>query len=211
MLLLGGCVQPSMAPNIDGATARIFDALGVQMMLAPRAGCCGALRFNMNDQDGGLAHARRNIDAWWPYVQAGAEAIVMNASGCGVKVKEYGHLLARDTAYSAKAERIAAMTRDVSEILPEFEAPLKAKTAGKIGKRIAYHSPCTLQHRQQIRGKVEAVLRAVAIDVQLCADSNLCCGSAGTYSVLQPVLSYRLRDNKLNKLQACKPDMIESG
>ena len=210
MLLLEGCVQPVMAPNINTATARVLDALGVQLMAAPKAGCCGAIRYHMNDQEGGLDDMRNNIDAWWPYVESGVEAIVMNASGCGVTVKEYGHLLAHDAQYAEKAKRISALTRDISEILPDFEAELQKMLHGKIGKRVAYHPPCTLQHGQQIRGKVESLLRAVGVDVQLCADSHLCCGSAGTYSVLQPELSYQLRDNKLANLQATHPDMIVS-
>jgi glycolate oxidase iron-sulfur subunit len=210
MLLLDGCVQPSMAPNINAATARVFDALGVQLVIASKAGCCGAIRYHLNDHEGGLDDMRRNIDAWWPLVEAGAEAIVMTASGCGVMVKEYGHLLAHDAAYAVKAKRIAELTLDVSEILPDFEAVLQNKLNGKIVKRVAYHPPCTLQHGQQIRGKVEGVLRAVGVDVQLCADSHLCCGSAGTYSVLQPELAYQLRDNKLANLQATKPEMIVS-
>jgi glycolate oxidase iron-sulfur subunit len=210
MLLLDGCVQPSMAPNINAATARVFDALGMQLVIASKAGCCGAIRYHLNDHEGGLDDMRRNIDAWWPLVEAGAEAIVMTASGCGVMVKEYGHLLAHDAAYAVKAKRIAELTVDVSEILPDFEAVLQNKLNGKIVKRVAYHPPCTLQHGQQIRGKVEGVLRAVGVDVQLCADSHLCCGSAGTYSVLQPELAYQLRDNKLANLQATKPEMIVS-
>jgi glycolate oxidase iron-sulfur subunit len=218
-----------MSPNINYATARVLDALGVQLLIAPKAGCCGALRYHLNDQDGGLDDMRRNIDAWWPYVEGHAvsesggghtpvEAIVMNASGCGVMVKEYGHLLMHDPAYAEKARRISALTRDISEVLPAFEAELLQlqqrllqQTASKARQRIAYHPPCTLQHGQQIRGKVEAVLRGIGVDVQLCADSHLCCGSAGTYSVLQPELSMQLRDNKLANLQATAPDMIVSG
>lgn len=210
MLLLDGCVQPSMAPNINAATARVFDALGVQLVIAAKAGCCGAIRYHLNDHDAGLDDMRRNIDAWWPHVLAGAEAIVMTASGCGVTVKEYGHLLRHDAAYAAKAEKISALTRDLSEILPDFESALQEKLHGKISKRVAYHPPCTLQHGQQIRGMVERVLSAVGVDVQLCEDSHLCCGSAGTYSVLQPELSYQLRDDKLAKLQASDPQMIVS-
>ncbi|MGE5621820.1 MAG: glycolate oxidase subunit GlcF, partial [Bacillota bacterium] len=191
-------------------TARVLDALGVQLIVAPKEGCCGAIRFHMNDQDGGLNDMRNNIDAWWPYVEGGVEAIVMTASGCGVTVKEYGHLLAHDAAYAAKARRISELTKDLSEILPAFEAELQKKLAGKINKRVAYHPPCTLQHGQQIRGKVEGVLRAAGVDVQLCADSHLCCGSAGTYSVLQPELSYQLRDRKLANLQATQAEMIVS-
>ena len=210
MLLLDGCVQPAMAPNINAATARVLDALGVQLIVAPKASCCGAIRYHLNDQEGGLNDMRRNVDAWWPYVEAGTEAIVMTASGCGVTVKEYGHLLAHDAAYAAKAKRISELTKDVSEILAEFEDELRNKLLGKINQRVAYHPPCTLQHGQQIRGKVEGVLRAVGVDVQLCADSHLCCGSAGTYSVLQPELSYRLRDNKLANLHATGADIIVS-
>jgi glycolate oxidase iron-sulfur subunit len=210
MLLLDGCAQPSMAPNINAATARVFDALDVQLVVAPQAGCCGAIRYHLNDHDGGLDDMRRNIDAWWPYVEAGAEAIVMTASGCGATVKDYGHLLAVDPVYAEKAQRISAMTRDLSEILPDFQAELEHKLSGKISKRVAYHPPCTLQHAQQIRGKVEGVLRAAGVDVTLCADSHLCCGSAGTYSVLQPELAYQLRDNKLANLAATGAEMIVS-
>jgi glycolate oxidase iron-sulfur subunit len=208
MLLLDGCVQPAMSPNINAATARVLDALDVQLIIAPKAGCCGAIRHHLNDQDAALDDMRRNIDAWWPYVEAGAEAIVMTASGCGVTVKEYGHLLAHDTAYAARAARISELTKDLSEIMPAFEQQLAAKV--KVKKRVAYHPPCTLQHGQQIRGKVEGVLRTVGVDVTLCADSHLCCGSAGTYSVLQPELSYQLRDNKLKNLEATQADEIVS-
>jgi len=210
MLLLDGCVQPSMAPNINAATARVLDALGVQLIVAPRAGCCGAIRHHLNDHDAAKNDMRRNIDAWWPAVEAGAEAIVMTASGCGAMVKEYGHLLAHDPAYAAKAERIAALTRDLSEILPDFQEALVKKLKGKVVSRVAYHPPCTLQHGQQIRGKVEGVLRAIGVEVTLCADSHFCCGSAGTYSVLQPALSYQLRDDKLGHLLASHPQEIVS-
>jgi len=208
MLLLDGCVQPAMSPNINAATARVLDALEVQLIVAPKAGCCGAIRHHLNDQEGALNDMRRNIDAWWPSVEAGVEAIVMTASGCGVTVKEYGHLLAHDPAYAARAARISELTKDLSEIMPAFEQQLVAKV--KVKKRVAYHPPCTLQHGQQIRGKVEGVLRAVGVDVTLCADSHLCCGSAGTYSVLQPELSYQLRDNKLKNLEATQADEIVS-
>jgi glycolate oxidase iron-sulfur subunit len=210
MLLLDGCVQPAMAPGINAAAARVFDALGVQLIVAPKSGCCGAIRYHLNDQQGGLDDMRRNIDAWWPMVEAGTEAIVMTASGCGVTVKEYGHLLSNDAEYAEKAAKISSLTRDLAEILPDFEAQITERIAGKITQRIAWHPPCTLQHGQQIRGKVEGLLRAAGVDVQLCADSHLCCGSAGTYSVTQPELSYRLRDNKLANLQAIGADVIAS-
>ena len=203
MLVLEGCVQPAMAPNINAATARVLDALGVQLIKAPKAGCCGAVRYHLNDQAAGLEDMRRNIDAWWPYVEREeVEAIVMTASGCGVTVKEYGHLLAHDPDYAAKAGRISMLTRDLSEILPAFEEQLAEAMRGKIQERVAFHPPCTLQHGQQIRGKVEGVLRAAGVDVVLCADSHLCCGSAGTYSVLHPEIAHELRDRKLANLEA---------
>jgi glycolate oxidase iron-sulfur subunit len=210
MLLLDGCVQPAMSPSINAATARVLDKLGIQLQVAPKAGCCGAIRYHLNDQAGGLDDMRRNIDAWWPYVEAGVEAIVMTASGCGVTVKEYGHLLHDDPLYAEKAKRISELTKDLSEIMPAFEAELAKQLTGKITKRVAYHPPCTLQHGQQIRGKVESVLRTCGIDVSLCADSHLCCGSAGTYSVTQPELSYKLRDNKIKNLEATSPELIVS-
>jgi len=209
MLVLDGCVQPAMAPNINASAARVLDALGVQLIVAPKAGCCGALRYHLNDQDAALDDMRRNIDAWWPYVGQ-VEAIVMTASGCGVTVKEYGHLLAHDSAYAEKANRISELTRDLSEVMPQFEAELGERLKGKIAQRVAYHPPCTLQHGQQIRGKVEGVLRAAGVDVKLCADSHLCCGSAGTYSVLQPELATQLRDSKLANLQATEAQLIVS-
>jgi len=211
MLVLEGCVQPAMAPNINAATARVLDAFSVQLLIAPKAGCCGAVRYHLNDQAAGLDDMRRNIDAWWPYVESGeVEAIVMTASGCGVTVKEYGHLLAHDERYAAKAGRISMLTRDLSEILVEFEEVLGSKLAGRVDQRVAWHPPCTLQHGQQIRGKVESLLRAAGVDVQLCADSHLCCGSAGTYSVLQPEIAHELRDRKLANLEATRASEIVS-
>jgi glycolate oxidase iron-sulfur subunit len=209
MILLDGCVQPSMAPNINAATARVFDALGVQLVVAAKEGCCGAIRFHLNDHDAALDDMRRNIDAWWPHVEAGAEAIVMTASGCGSTVKDYGHLLERDPKYAAKAKRISELTKDLSEILPAFEAQLQ-QLAGKIERRVAYHPPCTLQHGQRIRGAVERILGGLGVEVKLCHDSHLCCGSAGTYSVLHPQIATQLRDNKIANLEKTNPDLIAS-
>lgn len=211
MLMLEGCVQPSMSPNINAATARVFDAAGVQLLTAKRAGCCGAIRWHMNDAPGGLADMRRNIDAWWPWLEGGVDTILINASGCGSMIKEYGHLLADDPAYADKAARVSAAAKDVSEVLPQFEARLLDRLgARKCTGRVAYHPPCSLQHGQQIRGKVEALLRAAGVDVALCADSHLCCGSAGTYSVLHKEIATQLRDDKLAKLEATGPERIVS-
>jgi glycolate oxidase iron-sulfur subunit len=214
VLMLLGCVQPAMAPNINSATARVLDAAGIQTLVADEAGCCGAIRSHLNDRDGGLRDMRRNIDAWWPLVERGeVEAIVMNASGCGVTVKEYGHALRHDPDYARKAERISALTKDVSELLPELVPALKRRQARAAGgaRRLAFHPPCTLQHGQQLRGAVEAGLRELGFEVSLAAgETHLCCGSAGTYSVLQPALAKTLRDRKLGQLAATEPQVIVS-
>jgi glycolate oxidase iron-sulfur subunit len=214
VLMLAGCVQPAMSPNINSATARVLDAAGIQAVLAPKAGCCGAVKFHLNDQDGGKAEMRRNIDAWWPYVDAGTEpgveAIVMNASGCGVTVKEYGHILKGDPVYADKAARISALTRDLSELLPELVEPLRPQVAARAGQ-IAFHPPCTLQHGQQLRGGVEQHLGALGFDIKVAScEAHLCCGSAGTYSVLNPKISYQLRDRKLANLSEMQPELIVS-
>ncbi|MEO7888140.1 MAG: glycolate oxidase subunit GlcF [Polaromonas sp.] len=215
MLMLEGCVQPAMMPNINAATARVLDAAGIQTVVAPKAGCCGAVKFHLNDHEGGKAEMRRNIDAWWPHVESaaqsnGVEAIVMNASGCGVTVKEYGHMLKDDPAYAAKAARISDLTRDLSELMPELIGELQGKVSAK-GGAMVFHPPCTLQHGQQLRGGVETLMRALGFDVKLAAsESHLCCGSAGTYSVLQPDIAYQLRDRKLANLQAAAPQAIIS-
>ncbi|MFX1734850.1 glycolate oxidase subunit GlcF [Paraburkholderia sp. A1RI_3L] len=210
MLMLAGCVQPSMMPNVNTATARVLDALGIETVVAPDAGCCGAIRLHLGYNDEALDDARHNIDAWWPHVEQGVEAIVMNASGCGATVKEYAHLLRDDPAYAEKARRVADLTRDISEILPQFEEQLAAAARRRSVHTVAYHPPCTLQHGQQLRGDVERLLTALGIDVRLPADSHTCCGSAGTYSLLQPKLSYALRNQKLERLHAVEPQMIVS-
>ena len=210
MLMLAGCVQPAMMPNINTATARVLDAAGIQTVVAAKAGCCGAVKFHLNDQDGGKAEMRRNIDAWWPHVEAGAEAIVMNASGCGVTVKEYGYHLQDDPAYAAKAARISELTRDLSELLPELVEPLRARVTAQAGQ-IAFHPPCTLQHGQQLRGGVEQHLGALGFDVKVAScEAHLCCGSAGTYSVLNPEIAFQLRDRKLANLGEMAPEVIVS-
>ncbi|MEP7058156.1 MAG: glycolate oxidase subunit GlcF [Caldimonas sp.] len=228
VVLLAGCVQPSMMPNVNSATARVLDAAGIQTLVADGAGCCGAIRLHLSDHAAALAEMRRNIDAWWPLVegpnlQNRAEAIVMNASGCGVTVKEYGHALADDPAYAAKARRIAELTVDLSELLPDLVPKLRerlgietapdrpVRPGARPMPRLAFHPPCTLQHGQQLRGGVETTLRALGFDVELARnESHLCCGSAGTYSVLQPELAYALRDRKLANLDELAPQAIVS-
>ncbi|TSE23512.1 Anaerobic glycerol-3-phosphate dehydrogenase subunit C [Tepidimonas sediminis] len=220
VLMLAGCVQPAMLPQVNAATARVLDAAGIQALVAPKAGCCGAIRFHLDDQLGALAEMRANIDAWWPWVEPadgspGVEAIVINASGCGVTVKDYGHQLRHDPAYAAKAARISALARDLSELLPELLPAWQARLGGRlpdgVPSRLAYHPPCTLQHGQRLRGGVEAALRTLGFEVALPAESHLCCGSAGTYSILQAGLASQLRQRKLEHLHAAgQPQAIVS-
>ena len=214
VLMLAGCVQPSMSPNINSATARVLDACGIQTIVEPLAGCCGGVKFHLNDQDAAIVQIKNNIDAWWPHVANGVEAIVMNASGCGVTVKEYGHILRDDAAYAERAKRISELTKDLSELLPELLPALKERIAPQKAQAqglMAFHPPCTLQHGQQLKGGVEHHLNALGFQLQVANnEAHLCCGSAGTYSVLQPVLATQLRDRKLGHLQDLQPQAILS-
>jgi glycolate oxidase iron-sulfur subunit len=211
MLVLAGCVQPSLAPNINAATARVLDKLGIGLMVAPQAGCCGALSYHLDAQDEALDFMRRNIDAWLPYVEQGVEAIVMTASGCGVTVREYGHYLKHDPAYAAKAKRISDLIRDVSEVvLAETDklAELIKAGAKKTEGKVAVHTPCTLQHGQKLNGLLEKILAAAGLELTVSPDRHLCCGSAGTYSILQKELSEKLLKNKVAALEIDSPAQI---
>jgi len=208
VLLLNGCTQPSIAPSVDAATARVLDAIGVQAIVEPRSGCCGAIRHHLSDQTGARRDIRRNIDTWWPHIEhGGVEAIVINASGCGAMIHEYAHLLRDDPAYADRARRIVDATRDLAEFLSPALAQLK-RTTSPVIRRLAFHSPCTLQHGLGIRGTVEDMLTALGAELVPVADAHLCCGSAGTYSLLQSDLSQSLRDRKLADLTRHEPEMI---
>jgi glycolate oxidase iron-sulfur subunit len=204
MLVLAGCVQPALAPQINAAAARVLDRAGISLVEAPGAGCCGAVRFHLNFQDDGRDDMRRLIDAWWPMVERGeVEAIVVTASGCGTTVKEYGHLLAGDPAYKEKAERISSLAKDLSEVVP---SNLSFSQGTK--NRVAFQSPCSLQHGQKIRGAVESLLAKAGYQLTPVNDAHLCCGSAGTYSILQPEISTELRRRKLEALEAGAPAAV---
>jgi len=205
MLILEGCVQPGLSPNTNAATARVLDRLGISVTSIAQAGCCGAVDYHLNAQEQGLQRARRNIDAWWPSIQAGAEAIVQTASGCGAFVKDYGHLLRNDPAYAQKAAAISERTKDLVEVLRA--EPLE-QLGGCTRQALAFHCPCTLQHAQKLGGAVESVLTRLGFNLTPVPDSHLCCGSAGTYSITQPVLAKQLRDNKMNALESGNPDVI---
>ena len=205
VLVLEGCVQPSLSPNTNAATARVLDRLGISITPSREAGCCGAVDYHLDAQAAGLNRARRNIDAWWPSIEQGAEAIVQTASGCGAFIKEYGHLLSTDPAYADKAKKVSALAKDLVEVL--CDEPLE--TLGtQSHQRLAFHCPCTLQHAQKLGGAVESILTRLGFSLTNVADSHLCCGSAGAYSLTQPELSRQLRDNKLNALENGHPDVI---
>ena len=206
VLALAGCAQPSAAPNTNAAAARVLDRLGITMVEAPKAGCCGAVNHHLSEHEIALDVMRRNIDAWWPAIKAGAEAIVMTASGCGAMIQDYGHLLKDDPVYAKKAEKVSELCTDLGAFLLTQDLE-KLKVSGNPGK-VAFHCPCTLQHAMQQSGVVDQVLRKAGIELAQTKDKHLCCGSAGTYSILQPELSQRLLKNKLEALTIDKPDRI---
>jgi glycolate oxidase iron-sulfur subunit len=210
MLIPAGCVQPALAPNIDAATARVLDRIGITpVRAAAGGGCCGALSHHLNEHEEARAIARRNIDAWWPELDRDCEAVIVTASGCGVMVRDYGHLLAADPRYAERAQRVADLARDPIEVVVQEWKRIAPQVAMDLGAvEVAFHSPCTLQHGMRIRGQVEDILQALGYTLTPVADPHLCCGSAGTYSILQPELAGRLRDNKLAALEAGHPKVI---
>jgi len=210
VLMLQGCVQPALRPRINAAAARVLDRAGITAVEAPSAGCCGALRFHLGAQDAGRDDMRRLIDAWWPHVEAGAEAIAVTASGCGAQIKDCGRLLRDDPAYAGKAARISGLAKDLAEVVEaESDKLFPVASHGRHAfMPVAFQSPCTLQHGQQITGAVELLLKAAGYELTSVADSHLCCGSAGTYSILQPQLAGQLRANKLAALTAGHPAII---
>ena len=212
MIALAGCVQPAMAPNINAATARVLDHLGIRMIEAARAACCGALPMHLDDPHQAQRDARRNIDAWWPLLEEGAEAILITASGCATQIRDYAYLLQDDPDYAAKAARVSLLSKDVSEVVIAekaslLECLLKHPTSEALGK-LAFHAPCSLQHGLKVRGSVEELLRAAGYTLTAVANAHLCCGSAGAYSLLQPLIGSQLLAQKLSALNAGQPQCI---
>ena len=209
MLSLVGCVQPSLAPSIDAAMARVLDRLQISLIRAPGSGCCGAMSYHLAAHDDALARMRANIDAWWPEIERGVEAIVVTASGCGVMVKDYGEVLKHDPVYADKAQRVAHLARDPVEIVAAEWRRLAPQVALDRGsQRVALHTPCSLQHGQKLRGRIDEILEAIGLELTPVRDAHLCCGSAGTYSILQPELAKELRADKISALEAGKPNII---
>ena len=205
MLALAGCVQSSATPNTLQATKHVLAKLGINLITAPEAGCCGALSYHMSAREEGLTFMRNNIDAWWPSIEQGAEAIVITASGCGAMVKEYGEHLKNDPAYAAKAAKVSAITRDISEVLLNEDL---SKLTINTPVRTAFHCPCSLQHALKLNNHVETIFSRLGIELLQTKDKHLCCGSAGTYSLFQPEISQQLLDKKIEALSIYQPDQI---
>ncbi|BBB30437.1 glycolate oxidase subunit GlcF [Neptunomonas japonica] len=208
MLALAGCAQPSTTPNTNISTARVLDKLGITLIEEPKAGCCGAVSYHLGAHDEGLDFMRRNIDAWWPAVEGGVEAIVMTASGCGAMLQDYGYALRHDAGYADKAAKISELTKDISEVLQAEDLTQLFFRADKSSEKVAVHCPCTLQHAMQQGGVVESILQQAGIELARTKDKHLCCGSAGTYSILQPEMSQKLLSNKLDALTGEQPSLI---
>jgi glycolate oxidase iron-sulfur subunit len=212
MVVLEGCVQPGLSPNTNAAAARVLDKLGITLLRAAQAGCCGAVSYHLNAQDEGLDYMRRNIDAWWPHIEQGVEAIVMTASGCGAMVAEYGHLLRDDARYAEKAARVSALMKDISEVIAHEKDRLLALVRSLLrdpqSSKFAFHPPCTLQHGLKMKGQVEKLLTDLGFNLTPVPDAHLCCGSAGTYSILQPAISQQLLANKIAALASGAPAAI---
>ncbi|SIT65728.1 glycolate oxidase iron-sulfur subunit [Ectothiorhodosinus mongolicus] len=204
VLMPEGCVQPGLSPEINAATARVLDRLGISIIDVPAVRCCGAIEQHLSAHDAALERVKANIDAWWPHIEAGARAVVMTASGCGAMVKDYGVLLAHDPAYAEKARQVSALAVDISELIAAQDLSVFRPTK----KRVAFHPPCTLQHGQKLPGVVENILTQLGFELTPVADKHLCCGSAGTYSLLQPELAGQLKANKLKNLVAGEPEVI---
>jgi glycolate oxidase iron-sulfur subunit len=208
MIVLDGCVQPSLSPDINTATARVLHKLGISLITQKKAGCCGAVSQHLSAEDEALDFMKKNIDAWCSEIESGAEAIVMTASGCGAMVKDYAHYLRNDPKYAEKAKRVSELCKDISEIIATEDL---TSLAIKGEEKISWHPPCTLQHGQQVKGVVEKILSKCGYELLPVMDQHLCCGSAGTYSILQPEISKQLQSNKITHLQQNKPSMIVTG
>jgi glycolate oxidase iron-sulfur subunit len=208
MLVLEGCVQPSMRPSINAATARVLDRIGIALVRSRRAGCCGAVPFHLNYQHDALRYVKANVDAWWPEIERGAEAVIVTASGCGTTVKDYGRLLRDDPAYADKAAKVSALARDISEVIAAERTAILSRVRPVPARKVAFQSPCSLQHGLKLAGVAESILRDAGITLTNVPDGHLCCGSAGTYSLLHPQMSRRLLHDKVRALESGSPDEI---
>ncbi len=212
VILLEGCVQPTLTPAVNVAAARVLDRIGISVVRVPAAGCCGAVSHHLSAHEDTREQLKHNIDVLWPHVESGVEAIVMTASACMAMLTDYGHLLREDPVYATRAARVSELARDMSDVLlgnpVALKETLRAGVSAQPGPKVAFQSPCTLQHALKIRGSVESILRDAGFVLTHVPDSHLCCGSAGTYSILQPALSARLLSDKVKALEEGRPALI---
>jgi glycolate oxidase iron-sulfur subunit len=208
MILFAGCVQPLLLPETNGASTRILNRLGIETVASHGEVCCGAINHHMAVDDSGLNFIKNNIDAWWPYIEEGIEAIVISASGCGTMIKDYGYILRNDADYKDKAHQVSMMAKDIGEIIVAEEIETLRKMIKVNSRRIAFQNPCSLQHGQKIKDVTESLLKKLGYQIENIEDANQCCGSAGTYSLLQTELSEKLRRKKISTLETVKPDVI---
>ncbi len=209
VVLLNGCAQPVLEPGINEATIRLLTRLGVEVVVAQGEGCCGALVHHMGREEESLVAARNNVDVWTREIeQGGLDAVIITASGCGTTIKDYGHMLRLDPAYADKAARVSALAKDITEFLDTLDLPAPDADTGLT---IAYHSACSMQHGQKVTRQPKALLAKAGFRVVEPREGHLCCGSAGTYNIMQPEISARLRDRKVNNLAATGADMVATG
>lgn len=207
--ILTGCAQPVLQPGINEATIALLGRLGIEIVLPKGEGCCGALVHHMGREEAALDAARKNVDAWMREIEgAGLDAIIITASGCGTTVKDYGHMLREDPAYAAKAEKIVSLTRDITEYLATIDLP---EPSFMPGIKLAYHSACSMQHGQKITMQPKNLLKAAGFRVADVPEGHLCCGSAGTYNIMQPEIAGKLRDRKVRNIKSTRPDAIATG
>jgi glycolate oxidase iron-sulfur subunit len=208
MILFTGCVQPLLSPETNCASTRVLNRLGIETIISHGESCCGAINHHMADDDSGLTFIKNNIDVWWPYIEEGIEAIIISASGCGTMIKDYGYILRNDADYKDKAHQVSIMAKDIGEIIVAEEIETLRKMIKVNSRRIAFQNPCSLQHGQKIKDETEVLFKKLGYQIENIADANQCCGSAGTYSLLQTELSEKLRRKKISALEAVKPDVI---
>ncbi len=208
MILFTGCVQPLLSPETNCASTHVLNRLGIETIVSHDEACCGAINHHMADDDSGLTFIKNNIDAWWPYIEEGIEAIVISASGCGTMIKDYGYILRNDADYKDKAHQVSMMAKDIGEIIIGEEIETLKKMIKVKSRRVAFQNPCSLQHGQKIKDETESLLKKLGYQIENIEDANQCCGSAGTYSLLQTELSEELRRKKISALEAVKPDVI---
>jgi len=210
VLLLAGCAQATIRPDINESTIRVLERLGISARIIAGSGCCGAVAQHMDAAEEARRFMRQNIDAWWPAIESGAEAILSTSSACSLMLKDYGRLLADDPDYRDKAVRVSGLCRDAAELIAAEDDEMLLKTFGRVDgrQRVAMHLPCTAQHGQRLIPALEKIMRAVGVELTDVEDSHICCGAAGTYTVLQPELSTQLRHDRLQALQKGSPDTI---